>query len=180
MELCKWAAPKTAKSFIAWCPGPNRKIQIKGDRLRQWCCPHAVFSGRREDPKCDRSRCSALSEPSDGTRTRRISRGDEMHERIGTHRPERYCCACRKKLPPKSKGFFHQECLRVDKCWRMREKREQERQRFQDLLRRHKCPQCGHALGGAPANRKETVASDREPSRTIPRTHRRVKCHHHP
>jgi|HubBroStandDraft_6_1064221.scaffolds.fasta_scaffold10466_5 hypothetical protein len=59
----------------------------------------------------------------------------------------RYCCACRGKLPATFKGFYHPDCLREDKRFRMRKKRERERQQFEALLRRHKCSHCGHRLG---------------------------------
>jgi hypothetical protein len=37
--------------------------------------------------------------------------------RIGQR--HRYCCACREKLPATFKGFYHPDCLREDKRFRM-------------------------------------------------------------
>jgi len=68
-----------------------------------------------------------------------------MNERID--RPRQYsCCACRTKLPQHHRGYSHKECLRQDKRRRTREKREQERKRFEALRRRSKCFTCGDAF----------------------------------
>lgn len=51
-----------------------------------------------------------------------------------------------KPLQPGSKQVFHSACLRDDKRERMREKRQQERLRFDSWLKGKRCPHCGRRI----------------------------------
>jgi hypothetical protein len=58
-----------------------------------------------------------------------------------------HCRGCGGPLAVGSPSMFHAHCLKLNKCRRVREKRERERDQLERWLRRQKCPRCGAELG---------------------------------
>lgn len=58
-----------------------------------------------------------------------------------------YCRGCGQKLPLGFRGHFHEECLRADKCSRTIEQRRREQERFERLLEKQHCLNCGARYG---------------------------------
>ena len=64
-----------------------------------------------------------------------------------------YCRGCGGTLALGWRGLFHPDCLKADKRHRTREKRRQEREKFQAWLSQQRCPRCGAKLGQKPDQR---------------------------
>ena len=54
-----------------------------------------------------------------------------------------YCRACGRPLPPSSRRLFHPDCLMEDKRRRVRQRRQQQHERFVNWLRQQVCRKCG-------------------------------------
>ena len=77
-----------------------------------------------------------------------VQRTKQVSEPIQEGRQHRYYCRlCAEPLPSGSRELFHLDCLKADKRERMREKRRQERVKFERWFRRERCPECGAKLG---------------------------------
>ncbi len=80
-----------------------------------------------------------------------------MSEPIQDGRQHRYYCRfCAEPLPSGSRELFHPDCLKADKRERMREKRRQERQKFERWLRGQGCSECVAKL--LPSEKKGPLA----------------------
>jgi len=87
-----------------------------------------------------------------------------------------YCRGCGDLLPEGSSAHFHPECLKADKRRRVAERRQGETQRFQAVLRRLQCPECGANLGKlASDNPQCTVKAACEGSRGV-ETNAQCRC----
>jgi hypothetical protein len=81
-----------------------------------------------------------------------------MESREITDAIQYYCRGCGKPLLSGQRSLFHPECLKRDKRARTQQKRQREREKFEEWLARRKC----HARGAYSATDKQcpTVCRD--------------------
>jgi hypothetical protein len=68
-------------------------------------------------------------------------------ERMGTAKRSHFCRGCGQELPTGCHRHFHKQCLQADKRGRILEQRQREQVRFQQRLKKHRCPNCGARYG---------------------------------